>query len=410
MREQVSKASAETVARIRSRHHMPVRSFFRNAVRTAEAWCYHPDVAMGWIRPAMKAILKLSSRKRPDVIWATAGPVSSLVVAQRLSQQTGVPYVLDFRDAWTITYNDFEDRRPTWAKRLEQRCMYRLIEKAQSVIFRFQIEAECYWRAYTGALEASKVYIIPNGYEGEIDNFVPLEGDKCKILYTGTLSDYRYDNLLQGLAILKRSSPDLARRVYFHFVGEGTEAIAHDAAALDLSDMMTTRAPTSQNEITKLSKQAHAVLILGRPPTMRGYELFAPAKLFGYLKTGIPIVGVLPDDETKKILLRVGVTTVADVDSQSQIAALLRRLLEAWSQGTLSSLVPNRTACEVYSAERQSEELVRALLGTPALEPFVPGSVEVPGSLRSEVSKIAGELEQIRSLDTRQDVLTRSQV
>ena len=111
---------------------------------------------------------------------------------------------------------------------------------------------------------------------------------------------------------------------------------------------------------------------------MTGYELFARRKVFGYLKAGMPIIGVLPNDETKKILLRVGVTTVADVDSQSEIVTVLRRLLDAWSQGKLSSLLPKRAACEIYSAERQTQDLVRALEGTPALEPFVPGSVEIP--------------------------------
>ena len=98
--------------------------------------------------------------------------MSSFVVAQKLSESTGIPYVLDFRDAWTITYNEFEDRRPNWAKRYEYRRMYRLLEKAQSLVFRFSTEAECYWRAYKGAVDASKVYIIPNGYEGTIDEFV----------------------------------------------------------------------------------------------------------------------------------------------------------------------------------------------------------------------------------------------
>ena len=259
-----------------------------------------------------------------------------------------------------------------------------------------------------GALKASKIYIVPNGYDGKINNFVPPEGDKCQILYTGTLSDYRYDSLLQALSALKQSSPDLANRLHFYFVGEGTESIARDAAGLGVSDMITTRGPTSQEEIATLSKQAHALLILGRPSTMRGYELFAAAKLFGYLKAGTPIIGVLPDDETKKILLGLGVTTVADVDSQSAIVALLRRLLDAWSQGNLSSLSPKRGACEIYSAERQTEELVRALEGKPALEPFVPGLAQIPPSLRSKIDTIAREFEQKRSLDTRQHVMTRS--
>lgn len=403
IQKQLTEASAEQTTRIRSAQQNYMRSRARELVRSIEVRVYHPDIAMGWIAPAVRAAQLACWRNRPDVIWATAGPVSSFVIAQKLSKLTGVPYVLDFRDSWTITYNEFEERRPTWAKRYENRRMYRLLKSAQSVIFRFHAEAECYWQAYKDALVASKIYVIPNGYEGTIDDFLPAQRQRCEIFYAGTLSDYRYDSLLKALSFLKHSSPELASRLHLLFAGEDAESLANDAAALELSEIITTRGPTSQEEITKLSKQAHALLILGRPETMRGYELFAGAKLFGYLKAGMPILGILPDDETKKVLLRIGVTTVADVDSELEIVSMLRTFLDAWSQKKLSSLVPNQIACEAYSAERQTGDLVRALEGKTATDPFVPGSGEIPLSLRSEINRRARDLKRTSDFDANEE-------
>jgi glycosyltransferase involved in cell wall biosynthesis len=385
IQQKLTCASGETVTRLRGVQQASVRSFLRGVVRRAEAWCYHPDMAMCWIQPAVKATVHMSARQRPDVIWATAGPVSSFIVAQRVSQRTGVPYVLDFRDAWTITYNEFEARRPAWATRLDRRALYRLLAGAQAVTFRYHTEAECYWHAYGGALDASRIHIIPNGYEGAIDEFVVLKGDKCTILYAGTLSSYRYDTLLQALHRLKISDPARARRLRLLVIGEGAEALADDAAGLGLSDIVETAGPTSYAEIARLQREAHALLVLGRPPTMKGHELFAGAKLFSYLKAGQPIVGVLPPDETTKILHRVGVSTVADGNSPAEIVAVFQQLLDAWSGGTLSSLIPDRAACQAYSAERQTAALVCALEGKPAAEPFVPHSVEIPPSLRGDI-------------------------
>jgi hypothetical protein len=76
---------------------------------------------------------------------------------------------------------------------------------------------------------------------------------------------------------------------------------------------------------------------------------------------------------------------VADVESPRQIVEILLRLVGAWSTGTMRTLVPDRAACEAYSAERQTEALVRALEGTPPAEPFVPGSVGIPPSLRNDI-------------------------
>jgi glycosyltransferase involved in cell wall biosynthesis len=362
-----------------------MRSFIREVVHRVEAWCYHPDPAMGWIRPAVNAACARVNSGRPEVVWATGGPVSSFIVAQRISSKIGIPYVLDFRDALTFTPNQFEEIRPRWARRLDQLSMSRLLRSAQSVVFRYNTEAECYFRAYGDALEPSKIHVIPNGFEGEVDEFRQKNGKKLKILYTGALTDYRYDTLLEALHSLKKSSSDLINLLHFEFVGEGTEALQAAAVKLGLTEVIKISGPVSYETTNRLTRDADALLILGRPPTKRGYELFAGAKLFGYLKAGNPIFAVLPDDETKKVLVRVGVTTIAHVESPFEIINVLRFLVEAWSQRRLSSLSPKRAACKAYSAERQAQDLVRALEGAPAQERFVPGSAEIPPSLRQEI-------------------------
>ena len=135
--------------------------FIRQAVSTAEAWCYHPDMAMGWIRPAVKAALKLSGRQKPNVVWATAGPVSSFIVARRFSMQTGVPYVLDFRDAWTIIPTEFDRRRPKWARNLDQRRMFRLLNRAHGVVFRYERRRSAFGGPTRVRWNGSRIHLSP---------------------------------------------------------------------------------------------------------------------------------------------------------------------------------------------------------------------------------------------------------
>ena len=385
VKELIGSSSTETVAQLHSAHRKPIRSFLRKAVRSVEACLYHPDIAMGWIRPAVKAITELCQHSVPDVIWATAGPVSSFVVAGKASKQTGVPYVLDFRDAWTIIPTEFDLLKPEWARCFEKRRMFRLLSGAQAVVFRYDTEAECFWRAYPGALDASRIFIIPNGYDGCIDQFTQPAGNKLNILYTGTLSDYRYDTLLQAIYLLKQDSPAIVEQLHLHFVGEGTEVLKNQSAVLGLADVISTSGPISHDAVTRISRQAHALLVLGRPATMKGFELFAAAKLFGYLKAGRPIIGILPTDEAKKILNTVGVSTVASIDSIAEISALLRKLIVEWTNGNLVSFIPNPTKCESYSADRQIDLLIRALDRKPAPYLFVPGRAEIPASLQKDV-------------------------
>ena len=314
-------------------------------------------------------------------MWATVGPLSAGVVAHQVSEKTGVPYVLDFRDPWGLNYYANERMRPKAMTNLVRSIMYKIFQGAQSVVFLFDTVAECYQRAYPGALEDKKIHIIPNGYEDSLDEFLISPGNKCHILYTGTVSTYRYDTLLQALARLKEAHPVYTSQLCLQFIGEGVRELQKKVESLDLSDIVKTMLPTSYGEIRRLQQEAHAFLILGRTSEQTGHELVAGAKLFEYLKARRPIIGVLPSDETKKILEHICVPTIADVDSSQAIINAFQRVLDAWSQGTLSTLLPDRVACEEYSVEAQTGALIRALEGGPAKKFFQSGLIKVPMSL-----------------------------
>lgn len=366
---------------------MRFRARARQVVRKVESNFYLPDSAKLWIRPAVRASVRVCQSKPVNAIWATVGPISAGVVAHQVSQRTGVPYVLDFRDPWGLNYYASEHIPSKFSAAVVRRTMYRIFRGAQAVVFLFDTVAECYQRAYPGALEDKKIHIIPNGYDGSFDEFLVSPGSKCQVLYTGTVSTYRYDTLLEALAILKEAHPAHASQLCVHFVGEGISELQKKVEALDLSEMIKTMPPIPYGEICGLQQEAHAFLVLGRHSERKGHELVAGAKLFEYLKARRPIIGVLPKDETRKILYHVGVPTVADVDSTVEILAVFLQVIQAWEAGALAALLPNRTICQDYSSEKQTAKLIRALNGNEAEQPFYSGMVEVPFSLKGDIGK-----------------------
>jgi hypothetical protein len=229
----------------------------------------------------------------------------------------------------------------------------------------FESIAECYVRAFPGALDRKKIHIIPNGFEGAVESFVHVTGARCKVLYAGNLNSYRYDTLLEGLVWLKRKDPERVKQLQLLFVGEGLQELADRVADLDILDLVEIAPPVSHAEIRRLQQEAHALLVLGRDSGRKGHELVAGAKLFGYLQAGRPIIGIVPDDETRRILGQVGNSLIADAESPTEVVAIFEKVIDAWSKGTLESLVPNRAACEAYSSSQQISALVAALDGEP---------------------------------------------
>lgn len=189
--------------------------------------------------------------------------------------------------------------------------------------------------------------------------------------------------------MLRDRQPDYARQVLVKFVGEGVAEVARLATQLNVSAMVSTAAPVSYADVNRLQRNAHALLMFERRPHMKGYELLAGAKLFGYLKVGRPILGVVPEGEAAKVLRDVGVSTIANPDSPASICAVLESMLKAWSTGTLAALLPTASACERYSGKAQTAALTRALEGLPPVKPFTPGAVDVVPSLRAELARDA---------------------
>jgi hypothetical protein len=373
-------AAPAEVQQIEASHQRPVRSMVREAFRRLESVVYRPDPAMMWIKPATEAAVNACHRTGAEVVWATGGPWSSLVIARNVSVRTGIPYVLDLRDAWTLTHSEFEMRQPEWIKARDRRLLSRLFSGAQAVVLRYESEAESYWRAYPGALDPARVHLIPNGYDGSIGRFEIPRGDRCTVLFTGFIGPYWYEDMLHALAQLKTRDPERARKLRLVFVGEGTEDVAAIAARLGLGDIIETTGLVPFAEANRLQSEAHALLLLGWRPA-RGHEL-GGSKIFGYLKARRPIVGILPRDEQARILRSVGVETIAYAGAHEEIAGVFTRLVDAWSAGDLAALLPDAAACETYSAERQTQALARALEGRPAMDAFQPGACPVPPSLQ----------------------------
>src|SRR5688572_27652030 len=379
--ERLSTARALNEERELAAYRRPFRSCLRRAVRIAEACYYRPDLARSWIGPAIKATLDVCRHNAPDVLWATAGPVSSWIVAREVSERTGIPYVLDLRDPWGLSYHEAEFRTPQWVKRQMRRTMHRSFRGARSIVLLFDTVAKAYSRVLPDALNPARIHIIPNGYEGPLEEFASQESGTCSVLYTGTTVGYQYDTLLEALALLRSTDPARAARLRVQFVGEDTDEVRRAAADQRVSDLVETGGPTSQSEISRLQRHANALLVLSRSSAINGYELFAPAKVFGYLKARRPILGVLAQDETRKILAQVGVSAIADVNSRTDICSMLQRLVDGCSQGSPAGFLPDPRKCEVFSAERQTDALIRALEGRSPLQPFVPDSVDLPASL-----------------------------
>jgi glycosyltransferase involved in cell wall biosynthesis len=358
--QQSSVVPVEKSNRIKYFRKLDFRALARNIVKWIEARVYHPDYYMTWISSAVRE----AERNFPHgngihALWATGNPWSDFEVGYRLSRRWGLPLILDFRDGWTITHNEFESRRPTWARQWDRRRLNHYLMIAQSVVFLSKKYAQSYQDSYRN-LSPDKIHVIPNGFEPEPVEPLPIRGKQLRVFYAGLLALRKYDTLFEAFSNLLRRGDALDMEIVF--VGTEEPHAEQLAMQLCLQDHIHFLPHQPFAVVQQMMKEAHALLILGEQP-MPGMEFFVASKVFHYLALARPVLGILPNNETKNILHALDSQLLADVNSVQQVEQVLLKLYNAWQSDQLSNLVLFRDALNKYSEPYLSKMLSDILDG-----------------------------------------------
>lgn len=132
----------------------------RFAQELAPAWFFERQA--GWLRPALEACEREIEQFRPDVLLTSSQPYVAHLVGRELKRRTGLPWVADFRDPWTLSWGrTFVSER---AYRWEDEREREVLAAADVVVMntpgsRRELLAARPW------LAPSRVVVVRNGYD-----------------------------------------------------------------------------------------------------------------------------------------------------------------------------------------------------------------------------------------------------
>lgn len=270
-----------------------------------------PDEKIFWAFRAYKTALSYFEKTRPDVIYATGFPWSSLLVGMWLKRVFNKPLIVDLRDPWTLS------PMPVWSKFPHHRNLERkIMQAADTVIFTSESTAEEYRRHYSDLAE--KITTIPNGFDPDDFAIVGSRSNhrtdnKFKMIYAGSLSDAippaertrTLVPLLNALQAFKEKYAAASKRVVLEIYSNDIPSTRKFSDHLGLSDLVKFMPRISHREITKKICDANmGVLVI--QASADGSQIVA-AKLYEYIAAGLPVLALAPmPSETAKIIGRYG--------------------------------------------------------------------------------------------------------
>jgi hypothetical protein len=310
---------------------------------------------VGWYRPAVKKGLEIIEKEEIAVIFSSFNPSVSHFVAARLHKQTGVPWVAEFRDLWSLNH---------YVKKVQPFHFFeRRLEKKVMKHSALLITVSEPWAKELETLHSRKVVTISNGFDEEdySDN-VPLT-TKFTITYTGNIYPGRQDPspLFEAIAQLRAKGKISSDNFGVRFLGGATvTSLSPAIKSYRLEGIVKICGLVPFNESIRKQKESTVLLLLGwNDPREKGVYT---AKLFEYLGARRPVLGIgLKGDVADELLKNSGAGVL--LDQADAIEALLSEWLKEFEQsGTITShYEPNEAVIRQYTRKQQAGKLAQLL-------------------------------------------------
>jgi glycosyltransferase involved in cell wall biosynthesis len=317
-----------------------------------------PDPQCAWLKPALKFAKSMPSSEVPDVVFATGGPWTSLVIGRQLAQFWKLPFVADYRDPWIsnpyVTFGS--ERLNERARQLEKG----VCEAAARVITNTYELRERLVKDYP-AIE-KKSLTITNGFDPDSfsigagkSNRPHAANNRLEICHFGTVYGKRTPEVLLGVLLeLHRAGQVDGRKLCFRFVGawEVTGRECEDLAqSLEKVGLLERCPPVSYHACLQQMSQADALLVI-----QPGSPLQIPGKIYEYVATRRPILLIGGEGATANLVQRhrFGLTTSNHVDH-------VRRLILDLVEGRQSLSVPGFEEVERFNYQTLTGQLAKVL-------------------------------------------------
>ena len=320
----------------------PVNAQNKSLLQKAAMWVrgnlFRPDPRCLWIGPSVRFLKKYLSEHPVDLIVSTGPPQSMHMIGLRLSRETGLPWIADFRDPWTkIFYFKHLAMTPAterWHKKMEKM----VLDEASAVVAVSPLVQQEFQ-----AMTDTPVELITNGFD-ECD----FSSEPCTEAYGGASQEFTITHtglfaadgnptvLWDVLAEKCHADEAFRKLLRIKLIGKTDDQILKALKDRGLESSLINMGYQTHSVAVDQQRQASVLILpLRKEPE---YRAVLPGKLFEYLASQRPILGIgQPDGAMAMIVNETGTGTVIDWNDKEGISQYIEQCWKRHLEGRLSS-------------------------------------------------------------------------
>jgi glycosyltransferase involved in cell wall biosynthesis len=319
-----------------------------------------PDDKILWLPFAVARALRVILGQRVHVLFVSAPPHSSALVALALSTVAKRPFVVDFRDDWGG--NPLYQRAHRLRSWLEQRLENLVLDRAAAVIVPTP-ESARRLRTRRNSVR-NRVHVIPNGVDLEdVERAVARtrpgmqSSSTLSCIYAGLLNERRdISSLLHAMQRLPGAQPDAVRLQLAGFVPPAVLATIRE---LGLESRVELLGYLSHVDVLAAIMTADAAILLST--AAEGSATAVPSKLYEYVACGTYVLGLVDPGSTRDLIESNAWGSTCPPDDADAIQVALELLIRMKQEGRLARSDQAHGIVPTYS-RRHHAEVLDALL------------------------------------------------
>ncbi|MET8146991.1 glycosyltransferase [Actinoplanes sp. NPDC049668] len=337
-----------------------------------------PEPRFGGWRPALEAaLLDLHRRDPADLLVTTCAPYVNLSATWRLWQEHRVPYVVDFRDGWSV---DVIGGGEAFTKHsISGRWEAKLLDAAVAVWCVNDPIAQHYRERYPELAE--KISVVRNGYDEASVPAVtrlpdPAEGLRFGYLGTLTFQPKLFAAVLDAWRAARADDPLLAGAT-LDFRGHiGAGSAREDNAYMEMlsaahADGVRFGGPVPKAEVADVYASWDVILLL-----VIGGRFMTSGKVYEALASGLPVISAHEaEHDASTVMSASPLWTGAVGFDPDLLAASFRAAARLAREATAEDRAAVRAGALRYARAAQIEPAVRHVTATVLKTPVLAGEL-----------------------------------
>jgi hypothetical protein len=321
--------------RVASRHRSEARTLpgeVRDVVRAYHAWRAHAREHV-WARTAERVATRILETARPAAIITCGPPHGVHDAGRRLAARSGIPFIADFRDPWSLKERLPETvASPLWWL-LARRAERHVVKRAALIVMNTDAARRAMTAKYPAA--AARTISVLNGVDR--DDVIPRVRRPARftLAHTGTIYIDRDPRpLFRGAGRLIRrlhlSPNDFGLELMGNVASYGEHTLRDLATEVGIERFVTVHEPRPRADALRLMARSQMLVSLPQDS-----HLAVPAKIYEYLRFRAWLLALAEEESaTAEVLRETGADVVSPRDEDG-IARVIQTRYEAWRCGAV---------------------------------------------------------------------------